>query len=141
MKISSVFVLLLLFSIPAFAADAPADIKERTALAQEFHKVRPLKPQIDDTLALYGASLSKEGKANYERDIQKVFDYKAVEEASVKAMAETYTVPELKAMIEYYSKPEAHSAVAKNAEYVTKYKPAVRAALDKAMTDLVYPKK
>lgn len=136
-----IFIALLVFSVPVFAAAQPADIKERTALAREFHKVRPLKPQIDETLASFGASLPKEGKANYQRDIQKVFDYKSVEEASVKAMAETYTVPELKAMIEYYSKPEAHSAAAKNSEYVTKYKPAVRAALDRAMTDLLYPKK
>lgn len=137
----SIFLALLVFSLPAFAGAQPADIKERTALAREFHKVRPLKPQIDETLAGFGSALPKEGKANYEKDIRRVFDYKSVEEASIKAMAETYTVPELKAMIEYYSKPEAHSAAAKNSEYVTKYKPAVRAALDRAMTDLLYPKK
>lgn len=137
-------VFLLLLSGPAFAQDAakpPADMKERIALATQFHKIRDLKIQINKTLDTMGESLTPEGKTKYQSEMRRVFNYKVVEDASIKAMAETFTVPELKALIDFHSKPEGRSATDKMGEYDAKLMPTLKNAVDGALTELKYPKK
>lgn len=142
MKIFLTF-LMLCFAFPAFAqetAKPPADIKERTALALAFQKIHPLRPQIDRQLDALAENLPDDEQAKYKADIRKVFNYKSVEDASVKAMAETFTPAEIKATIAYYTDPAGQSAAAKMGDYQMKFTPAMKTALDAALVDLKYPK-
>ena len=132
---------LLLISAPAFAQAPAADMKERVALATEFHKIRDLKSVIDRYVNAQDQGLSKEGRAKYREDMHRVFDYKKVEEESIQAMAETFTAPELKAMVDYYSKPEGRSAAEKLGDYDAKLTPILQKAMDQAFMDIRFPKK
>ncbi len=141
---------LILFSLPAFAAEAakpvpavaPAsDMKERLALSAEFHKLRPLRDQIDKTIIALGEKLPDATRPQYLSDMAKTVNYKQAEDASIKAMAETFTLPELKAMIAYYSSPEGRSAADKMSDYQHKITPAIAKALDDAIAAIKYGKK
>lgn len=139
--------LLILLSTPAFAQDAakppadmPADMKERLVLAAEFDKVRPIRTQIETTLVTLGETLPPAQKLKYLSDINKTFDYKAVETASVKALAETFTQDELKAMIAFYSSPAGKTAAAKMSAYEEKIKPEIARQLDAALAEIKFGK-
>lgn len=136
-------ILLLFFASPAFAQDAkpPADIKECTALAKKFHEIRPLGAQINLTLKAIADSMPENERVPFLESVMKVFNYKQVEDSSVKLMAETFTPAELKAMIDYYSKPEGKSAAAKMGKYQDSLSDEMRKAMDAAMVELKYPKK
>ena len=153
-------VLVLLSASTAFAADAPktavkepvpavipgteklsdAELKERTELATEFHKVRNLRVTINRALEEVGKDLPEEKRIMYLRDVQKVFKYDQVEKASIDAMARIFTTAELRAMIDYYKKPEAKSASNKMAFYEQKLTEELKRALDDAFVQIKYPK-
>jgi len=143
---------MILIASPAFAADAakpapaeapkpPADMAERMTLATKFHQVRPLRPQVDLTLDNLGKNMNPTVQAQYKKDIRAAFDYKKVEDASIKAMAETFTPAELKAMIAYYEDPAGKSAAAKMGDYEKKLSPVVEGAVNAAFLEMNYPKK
>ena len=140
----TILALLLIFlSSPAFAQDAakpPADMKERMVLAAQFDKVRPIRTQIETTLVTLGETLPPAQKLKYLSDINKTFDYKAVETASVKALAETFTQDELKAMIAFYSSPAGKTAAAKMSAYEEKIKPEIARQLDAALAEIKFGK-
>ena len=147
---------LVLISIPAFAkvaqvavpvpakvdtvvATVPsAELKERTTLAEQFAKVHPIKPRIDATIDMLGNGIAPEQRTKYFADMQKNLDYKTIEDASIKSMAQTFTPAELKKMIEYYSSPEGISIEKKTPDYEAKLQPAVKTALDAAITKIKY---
>ena len=110
------------------------DIALRLELAERMHRIRPAREQVDSAIEQVARSgIPPEEQQGFILSMQRIIDYKALEKASVEAMAETFTAPELKAMVEYYEKPEARSASDKFPDYQKKIEPLVYGMLDRAM--------
>lgn len=124
-------VFMCLVASPVFAQDS--DMGARLDLARQMHEFRPSKTQIDDAIAQVSAMVPEQEREAFKIAMGQVLNYKAIEELSVEAMAETYTEAELKAMVEYYAKPEAQSASDKAGAYAAKVQPEIVKMIDKAM--------
>lgn len=140
-----ILALALLTPSAVLAADAPApvaapaaavsaaEMKERIKLATEYHDAVNLRDIINRDIEKAGAGLTGDDKERYMRDIQLQIDYDKIEALSIKSMAETFTVPELKALIAYYGSPEGQMAQAKMDLYTGKVSPEIRKAVDTAL--------
>lgn len=124
-------IVVCLMSPPAFAQDD--DIGARLDLARKMHEFRPCKMQVDGAIGQVSAMLPEREREAFKMAMKQVLNYKAIEELSVDAMAQTYTEAELQAMVEYYAKPEARSASDKAGDYAAKVQPEIVEMIDKAM--------
>jgi len=119
------------------ATDSPAahgaDWDARMALAKRMHEIQPAAAQIDEAIATVSERLPASERKGFEIAMKKILDYKALEQASVTAMAETFTLDELKAMVAYNESPEAQSISRKFPTYQGKIQPKVFEMLDRAM--------
>lgn len=132
-------------SAPAVASDAGssggddvprergADWDARLALAKRMHEIQPAAAQLDDAIASVAERLPVQERKGFEIAMKKILDYKALERTSIDAMAETFTLPELKAMVAYNESPEAQAISKKFAIYQGKIQPKVYEMLDRAM--------
>lgn len=110
------------------------DMAIRLDLSEKMHKIRPARKQIDSAIEQVARSgLPVEEQQAFILSIKRIIDYKALEKTSIEAMAETFSVPELKAMVDYYEKPEAQSASEKFPDYQKKIEPVIYQMLDRAM--------
>lgn len=110
------------------------DMALRLELAERMHRIRPAREQVDSAIEQVARSgIPPEEQQGFILSMQRIIDYKALEKASVEAMAETFTIAELKAMVEYYEKSEARSASDKFPDYQKKIEPLVYGMLDRAM--------
>lgn len=118
-------------------ADVPpvrgADWEERVALATRMHEIQPSKDQVDDAVVTVAQRLPQQERKGFEIAMKKILDYKTLEKASIEAMAEIYTLPELKAMVAYNETPEARSISRKFEAYQGRIQPKVFEMLDRAM--------
>lgn len=110
------------------------DMAIRLDLSEKMHKIRPARKQIDSAIEQVARNgLSVEEQQAFILSMKRIIDYKALEKASIEAMAETFSAPELKAMVDYYEKPEAQSANEKFPDYQKKIEPIIYQMLDRAM--------
>lgn len=123
------FILLMLFAAPAFADMA----RERLKLASEFHDIRPLRDTINVAIENLAAGFSGTARENFISNMKLRINYDDLENQSIKIMAETFTVEELKAMIAYYGSDVGRAAESKAVAYQEKFSPAVKKALDAAL--------
>lgn len=155
--------LLLIFALPVAAQDTPpvdppeasaaaeeSDVSEdenlpllgrdpkiqKLALAREMHEYRPASVQIRTALEAVSKRLSPADAATFRNAIEKTADYKELEERSIEAMADIFTLEELQAMVDYYSKPEAQSASEKFSEYQKSLQPEIVKMLDAAAMEM-----
>lgn len=126
----------LLISFPAAAQVVGEDAAERLALSKEYHKLRPVKPQVDQAIEVVAKQLPEVDRKVFTARIKQALNYKAIETFSVEAMAEIFTVDEFKAMISYYSKPEAQSAAEKLPQYQQKMGPEIIKMLDRQLMEM-----
>lgn len=131
---------LILFAAPAFAQDAaPAEgdvSKSRLELAQKMHEIWPIRTRMETAINSVGEAFPEEKRAEIKAALRKNIKYDQLEEASIKAMAETYTDEELEKMIEFYGSETGRSISAKTADYETALRPIIVQMIDKAMLDL-----
>ncbi|MCD8498307.1 MAG: hypothetical protein LRZ85_09740 [Alphaproteobacteria bacterium] len=127
-------VLCLTFSAGFVLADEVEAHKQE--LAQEMHKLRPTKAQVQAAIAVVAQRVPEDKRMDFESALNNVLDHRAIEKISIDAMVETFTEEELEAMVEYYSKPEARSAADKLPEYQGKVGPEIIHMIDKAMMKL-----
>jgi hypothetical protein len=81
-------------------------------------------------------NFDEEKRNEIKASMRKAMDYKLLEEESIKAMAEIFTVEELKAMIAFYGSEEGRSISVKTGEYEMALRPVMTKMMDKAMLDL-----
>ena len=114
----------------------PTPAEQRFALSKELHRIKPVKPQIDRAIDRMAAQIPDpaEQKA-FAASIRRALNYKGIEETSMKAMADIFTLEELQAMVAYYSKPEAISAAEKMPEYQKVLGDEMTKMLDRAMME------
>lgn len=110
-----------------------ADWDARLALAKRMHELQPAAAQLDDAIATVAERLPPQERKGFEIAMKKILDYKTLEQTSINAMAETFTLDELKAMVAYNESPEAQSISKKFALYQGRVQPKVYEMLDRAM--------
>lgn len=121
---------------PVAAPAIPAEeMKERTKLATDYHDLVDIREIINKDIASGAAALNPEEQEKYMTAIQVRIDYDKIEQLSIAAMANTFTVPELKALIAYFGSPEGKSSQAKMGQYIDQVSPEVRKAIDAALVD------
>lgn len=144
----ALFLVLGLLAAPAIAQEEPAaeqvsekapakqvanDDDRRRALAEQMHKFRPVREQINRAIDQYAQTQAPNQREAFKTAMRNVLNYRALEKISTDAYAETFTLKELEAMVEYYSKPEARSASDKFDNYAGIVFPEITRMLDKAL--------
>lgn len=144
----ALFLVLGLLAAPAIAQEEPAaeqvsekapakqvanDDDRRRALAEQMHKFRPVREQINRAIDQYAQTQAPNQREGFKTAMRNVLNYRALEKISTDAYAETFTLKELEAMVEYYSKPEARSASDKFDAYAGIVFPEITRMLDKAL--------
>ena len=122
---------------PASAA-APIsaeDLKERNKLATEYHDVVDMREIVNRDIAAGAGGLTEAETEKYMREVQIRINYEKIEELSISAMANTFTVPELKALIAYFGSPEGKSSQEKMGLYTEQVAPEIRKAIDAALVN------
>lgn len=122
--------------VPAASAVAPEVAVTRLALAQKMHEIWPVRTRIEAAIQSVASEYPPEKQAQIKAAMRKSIQYDQVEEASIKAMAETFTEDELNAMIEFYGSETGRAVSAKTSDYELALRPVMIQMLDKAMLDL-----
>ena len=128
--------LFVLLPLSVSAQVVGEDAVKRMELSKQLHEIKPIKPRIDRSIDQIASHLKQADQRTFAVTVKRILNYKAIETASIKAMAEIYTVPELEAMIEYYSKPEARSAAEKQDEYQDRLSPEITKMMDQALMEM-----
>ena len=113
--------------------DNPDDFPRRLNLARTMHNIRPAREQVNDAIDRVAATLATSQQQVFKDTMRRVLDYRTIENISINAMAETFSVEELEAMVAYYSTPEAQSISEKYAQYEQQVSPEIVRMIDKAM--------
>jgi hypothetical protein len=127
---------------PVPAAEALADnavdepSREKLELAEKMHDVWPIRPRIEAAYDSVAEGFPPERQAEVKAALRKATNFDEMEEASIKAMANLFTVEELKAMIDFYGSDTGRSISAKTPEYEAALRPSVDKMINKAMMDL-----
>ena len=127
---------LALLCTPAFAQDEAAIPAKRLELAQKMHEIWPIRTRVESAIDSVAESFPEEKRAEIKAAMRKSIQFDQLEEASIKAMAETFTEEELAAMIEFYGSETGRSISAKTANYELALRPIMVQMIDKAMLEL-----
>jgi hypothetical protein len=131
-----IFFLAFTFSMPVFAQEAVTVSATRLELAGKMHEIWPIRTRIETAIEAVSESFPEEKRLEIKSAMRKAIQFDQVEEASIRAMAETFTEEELKAMIDFYGSEAGRSVSAKTADYEAALRPVLGQMLDKAMLDI-----
>ncbi len=139
MKKLSLILALALLSTPAFAqgeAASPVISDKRMELAEKMHEIWPIRTRMETAIDSVAEGFPEDKRPEIKAAMRKSVQFDQLEEASIKAMAETYNEEELAAMIEFYGSETGRSISAKTASYEFALRPIMVKMIDKAMLDL-----
>lgn len=122
------------------AAPADAELPERDLriqLATKMHQIRPTSVQVEVAIAeMARRSVPEDQREEFSERMLGAMDIKALEQASIDAMVEVFTLSELERMVAYYLTPEAQSISAKMPMYQGIVQPQIIKMLDNAMLEM-----
>lgn len=129
---------LILISTPVSAQDAAKTVvsAKRLELAEKMHDIWPIRTRMESAIDSVAEGFPEEKRAEIKAAMRKSIQFDQLEEASVKAMAETFTEEELVAMIEFYGSETGRSISAKTGNYEFALRPIIVQMIDKAMLSL-----
>lgn len=138
MRVAILSLFLLCFAaVPAFAESADGgastSISERLTLAQKMHDIRPVRVQVGAAVDQVIKTIPVNEQEQFKTEIMASFDFDALGESSVNAMAELFSVAELTRMTEYFGSEEAVSISQKMPVYEEMLRPEIMAMLNKAL--------
>lgn len=110
--------------------------KAQLELAEQMHEIWPIRTRIESAYEGVVRGFPEERQAEVKARLRKATDFDELEEASIKAMATTFTEEELKAMIAFYGSDEGRSISAKTDDYEAAIRPTIDKMISKAMMDL-----
>ena len=113
---------------PTKAPDWP----KRLELAKKMSIVQPASQQVEQAADQLSQTISPPDRPAFKAKIIAAIDDKKLEQASVDAMARTFTVPELERMLEYFSAPESRSIAEKMQIYQQLVTPEIYRMMDAA---------
>ncbi len=132
------FMTMLVFSFGANAQEAaPADnMVAKTNLAKMMHEIKPARGQIEGAIDMVAKRMAPEQQQAFVDRMYKAFDFKKLEELSIKSMAEVFTEAELQKMVDYYGSKEAMSSGEKMPVYQSVMQPEITKMLDEAILEV-----
>ena len=140
MKTFPLILAILLLATPAFAqggAVAPEAIPaSRLELAQKMHEIWPIRTRMESAIDSIAEGFPEDKQPQIKAAMRKSIKFDQLEEASVKAMAETFTDEELEEMIKFYGSETGRSISAKTGLYEQALRPIMMQMIDKAMLDM-----
>ena len=134
MKILLTVFTLILVSAPAFAQDDGKS--ERMELAKKLNQVNPASKQIESSVLRVGESWGLAEKEKFRTEMMAKIDTAKIEQASIDALAGSFTKEELQVMINYYGTPEAAKIAEKMPLYQGLIQPVISQELDRALMAL-----
>ncbi len=129
MRIVVLFVVLCFAVSPSFASDEDAKLKA----AKRYLETTPISEMIIDMANKMAASIPSENREQFIRKLTKEVDIKKLEQATLAAMMQTFTLDELKAFADFYGSKEGRSAMAKFGTYMSRVMPAVQQEIMRAI--------
>lgn len=139
MKKLSLILALVLLSTPAFAqgeAAEPAASAKRLELAGKMHEIWPIRTRMETAIDSVAEGFPEDKRVEIKAAMRKSVQFDQLEEASIKAMAETYTEEELTAMIDFYGSETGRTISAKTSQYEFALRPIMVQMIDKAILSL-----
>lgn len=138
MKIFPLLIALIFVAAPVAAQEKSADAvtPKRLELAGQMHEIWPIRTRIETALDGIAQNFPEERRAEIKAAMRKSIQFDQVQEASIRAMAETFTEEELEEMIRFYGSDVGRSISAKTADYEMALRPVFMQMLDKAALDL-----
>ena len=118
------------------AAISAKEMEERVKYATDFADIKPIREAINRDIEAAAMGMDDNQKEEFMCYVQLRVNYDEIEAASIKTMAEMFTVAEIKAMIAYYGSPEGKSAEGKAKDYASRIGPMVTSAINGAMMDM-----
>ncbi len=110
--------------------------EERLKLSRKMHEIWPIRPKVESALEVVSEQLPQDERLKFKAGMRKAIKFKALEEASVDAMADIFSVKELLAMIEFYGSKEGRSVSHKTSDYELALQPVFVEMIDKALLDI-----
>lgn len=144
---------LVCFSFPAMAQEENADeaaskeeiqpidanetpLEERVELSRKMHEIWPIRIKIENALDAIANNIPEGERVEFKSAMRKAINFDAMEQASIDAMADIYSGPELQAMIDFYGSKEGRSVSHKLLDYEQAMNPIMTQMVDKAILDV-----
>ncbi|MEJ2034338.1 MAG: DUF2059 domain-containing protein [Deltaproteobacteria bacterium] len=126
--------LLMLFTLglPACqqrTADTP---ENRLEAARAYQRVSPLKVTLDDAIKELATQLAPDQRSDFIQFMRMKISSEAVEQKAVQAMANHFTVREIRALTKFYSSPEGRAINEKYGDYMNDLMPVIQSQLAQA---------
>jgi len=112
--------------------------EERLTLSRKMHEIWPVRPKVETALEIVAEQIEPQERAAFKAAIRKAIKFKALEEASVDAMADIFSIKELEAMIEFYGSKEGRSVSHKTGDYEKALEPVLIEMIDKALLNVKF---
>lgn len=109
--------------------------EERLKLSRKMHEIWPVRPRVESALDAVAEQVPAPERLKFKASMRKGIKFQALEEASIDAMADIFTVKELEAMIEFYGSKEGRSVSHKTSDYERALQPEMIKMIDKALLD------
>lgn len=110
--------------------------EERLTLSREMHEIWPIRPKVEAALEAVSGQIDEVNRPKFKAAMRKAIKFEALEQASIDAMADIFTVEELKAMIDFYGSKEGRSVSHKTLDYEKSLEPVIIKMMDKALLDI-----
>lgn len=130
---------------PVLAQDTTSPVSEevneenyekRLELSRQMHEIWPIRPKVESVLDAIAQQIEPTKRLRLKSALREALEFKALEEASIDAMAEIFTEDELKAMIGFYGSKEGRSVSHKTEDYEKALEPILTKMMDKALLNL-----
>lgn len=140
--IKAAFLFLIVFSIfnSSIALDKQAEAEQKRALILQFFEAKPPRALVDasiDAIASSRYAPDDPARDEFVSRMQVAVDYDTIEQKTLTAMMDVFTLPELKAMADYYTSDAGRAAEAKAKDLREKIAPDLKEMLDRGVMDVV----
>jgi len=109
--------------------------EERLKLSLQMHEIWPIRPKIENALDIVSEQIAAEKRLEFKSGMRRAISFEALEEQSIEAMADIFSVAELNAMINFYGSKEGRSVSYKTTDYEKALLPLMTKMIDKALLD------
>jgi len=127
-----------LFSLTASAQEDGEDptLERRYELSEQMHEIWPVRPKVENALNVVARQAPEDERLAFKAAMRKAIQFDKLEEESIEAMADIFTVEELEAMVAFYGSPEGRSVSEKTDDYQAAIRPVIARMMDGALLDV-----
>lgn len=112
------------------------DYKQRLELSRKMHEIWPVRPKVETALEAVSVQIPQQERLKFKAGMRRAIKFEALDEASIDAMADIFSVKELEAMIAFYGSKEGRSVSHKTGDYERALRPVLVKMMDKAILDV-----